>query len=233
MASSSTAAGSGPAGTPVAPKTQTSSRQRLLDPMDRMAEVLCGLIMVMTFTLAMKREGWSVREVLIYAIGCNLAWGIIDGSLYVIGCISERGRNLRALQAVRTSAPEEARRVISAHLPPLIASVLTPAHYEYLRKELTSLPDASGKQAIIKDALLGGVGICLLVFLSTFPVVIPFLLMKNLSLALSISNAVALALLFLTGFFYGRATDSGAWRTGFITLAIGGVLTVIALVLGG
>jgi VIT family len=211
----------------------SASHKRILDPMDRMAEVLCGLIMVMTFTLAMKREGWTVREVLVYSVGCNLAWGIIDGSLYAIGLISERGRNRRALEAIRTGVPEQGYRAIREHLPPLIASVLTSADYERFRKELAALPAEITKQTVTKEALLGGLSVFLLVFLSTFPVVIPFLLMKDVALALSISNAVALAMLFLTGFFYGRSVGGGAWRIGFITLAIGSVLTIIALVLGG
>ena len=210
-----------------------NSRQRLLDPMDRMAEVLCGLIMVMTFTLAIKREGWTVREALVSAMGCNLAWGIIDGTLYILGCISERGRNIRALETVRTSEPEKSYRVIGKHLPPLIAGVLTSADYENLRQKLKALPDSVMAPGIAKEDLLGGVGVFLLVFLSTFPVVIPFLLMKDVTRALSISNGIALALLFLAGFLFGRATNSGPWRTGFITLAVGSVLTITALVLGG
>jgi len=207
--------------------------KRLLDPMDRMAEVLCGLIMVMTFTLAIKHEGWTVREALEYAIGCNFAWGIIDGTLYVMGRVSERGRNIRAWQSVRTSEPEKSYGVIREHLPALIGRVLTSADYENLRQKLKALPELETTSGATKEDLLGGFGIFLLVFLSTFPVVIPFLLMKDVTRALSFSNGIALALLFLIGFLYGRATKSGAWRTGFITLAVGSILTIIALVLGG
>jgi len=186
-----------------------------------------------TFTLAIKHEGWTVREALVSAIGCNFAWGIIDGTLYVLGCISERGRNLRALQAVRSSEPEKSHGVISAQLPPLIASVLTTADYETLRLKLKALPETNAASGVAKDDLLAGVGVFLMVFLSTFPVVIPFLLMKDVAGALSISNGIALILLFLTGFLFGRTTKSGAWRTGFITLALGSILTILALVLGG
>ena len=210
-----------------------NSRQRLLDPVDRLAEVLCGLIMVMTFTLAMKRAGWSVREVLEYAIGCNVAWGIIDGSLYTIGCISERGRNMRVLESIRTVGPEAGRQVIRAHLPPVIAGILTPSDYENLRQKLRMLPDTAVTPAATKEDLLGGLGVFLLVFLSTLPVVIPFLVIENVRVALSASHGVALVLLFLTGFFYGRATGSGTWKAGCLTLAIGIVLTIVALVLGG
>ena len=46
----------------------------------------------------------------------------------------------------------------------------------------------------------------LLVFLSTFPVVIPFLFMKNAGPALRVSNAIAIAMLFVTGYAFGRIT---------------------------
>ena len=34
----------------------------------------------------------DVRTMLIGALGCNLAWGIIDGVLYLMGCLAEKGR---------------------------------------------------------------------------------------------------------------------------------------------
>ena len=62
-----------------------------------MGEILFGLIMTLTFTLAagivIQEEGRAgAREMLIGILGCNLAWGIIDGVLYVLGQVFERGR---------------------------------------------------------------------------------------------------------------------------------------------
>ena len=51
---------------------------RVLDPSERIAEVLFGLIMVLTFTgsLSIADAGANdVRVMLIGALGCNLAWG--------------------------------------------------------------------------------------------------------------------------------------------------------------
>src|SRR5512141_1547579 len=93
-----------------------ASSRRALDPVDRVAEVLFGLIMVLTFTgsLSVAEAGRDdVRAMLIGALGCNIAWGIIDGVLYLMGCLGEQGREIRALRAVRRAAkPEEAHRVI-------------------------------------------------------------------------------------------------------------------------
>ncbi len=60
------------------------SSTRLLEPSERIAEVLFGLIMVLTFTgsLSVAEAGRDdVRTMLIGALGCNIAWGVIDGVL--------------------------------------------------------------------------------------------------------------------------------------------------------
>ena len=64
---------------------------RVLDPSERIAEVLFGLIMVLTFTgsLSIADAGENdVRVMLIGALGCNLAWGLIDAVLYLMGCLA-------------------------------------------------------------------------------------------------------------------------------------------------
>ena len=65
---------------------------KYLDPGSHMGEVLFGLIMTLTFTLAaglvIEEEGRAgAAEMLIGILGCNLAWGIIDGVLYVLGSV--------------------------------------------------------------------------------------------------------------------------------------------------
>ncbi len=62
------------------------SSKRVLDPVERVSEVLFGLIMVLTFTgsLSVAKAGRDdIRTMLIGALGCNIAWGIIDGVLYL------------------------------------------------------------------------------------------------------------------------------------------------------
>src|SRR6476619_7093075 len=78
--------------------------RRVLEPHERIAEVVFGLIMVLTFTgsLSVAEAGRDdIRAMLIGALGCNIAWGIIDGVLYLMGCLAERGRSLATYRAVR------------------------------------------------------------------------------------------------------------------------------------
>ena len=53
-----------------------------------------------------------------------------------------------------------------------------------------------------------------------------------MTLALRLSNTVAVALLFLTGFTFGRQVGS-PWRVGFLMVAVGLALVAIAMALGG
>src|SRR5438477_12695870 len=90
------------------------SSRRVLEPIDRVSEVLFGLIMVLTFTgsLSVAEAGRDdVRTMLIGALGCNLAWGIIDGALYLMVCLADKGRAMVTFRAVRKAAdPKEAQR---------------------------------------------------------------------------------------------------------------------------
>src|SRR5436853_1108511 len=120
------------------PDEEITSSKRVLEPIDRVSEVLFGLIMVLTFTgsLGVAEAGRDdVRTMLIGAVGCNLAWGIIDGVLYLMGCLAEKGRGLLMFRAVRQAAdPSEGQRHIIDALPPAIASVLKPAELEALHQ---------------------------------------------------------------------------------------------------
>ena len=80
---------------------------------------------------------------------------------------------------------------------------------------------------------MGAVGVFLLVFLSTFPVVIPFLFMRNAVPALRVSNAIAIALLFLAGYAFGRMTGRRPMRAGIAMVILGSILVGVTITLGG
>jgi hypothetical protein len=211
-------------------------RDRILDPMDRISEVLFGLIMVLTFTCTLgvaTATQIEVRTMLIGALGCNLAWGIIDGGVYLLARLNERGRAIVNWRAVRDAADVgAAQRIVANALPSLVASVLEPAQLEWIRQRLHQLPEPA-RPRLTKDDWLGAVGICLLSFLSTFPIVIPFLLFGEARLALRVSNAVAIAMLFLCGFLLGRYAGFRPVAMGLLVVALGSALVGVAIALGG
>jgi len=213
------------------------SSKRALDPMDRVSEVLFGLIMVLTFTgsLSVATAGHAeVREMLIGALGCNLAWGIIDGLLYLMACLAEKGRSLRAWHALRDAADaEEGQGLVKQALPPVIASVVAPAHLEAIRESLLRLPEPPDRPRLTAEDWRAFLGVALLVFLSTLPVVIPFVLMSNAHSALRVSNAIAITMLFLCGYTTGRLTRYHPWGMGVGMVLLGSLLVAMAMALGG
>ncbi|MGC1458079.1 MAG: VIT1/CCC1 transporter family protein [Steroidobacteraceae bacterium] len=215
----------------------TRSSKRVLEPNERIAEVLFGLIMVLTFTGSLsvaQANQAEVRTMLIGALGCNLAWGIIDGILYLMGCLSEQGRDIRALRDLRKAAtPEEAHRVIAGALPPIVAASLGSAEYESMRQKLVQLPGPPSRPRLGKDEWLGALAVFFWVFLTTFPVAIPFIFMHSVGPALRVSNAIAIVLLFLTGYAFGRVAGYRPWLTGLAMIVLGSVLVAITIALGG
>ena len=210
---------------------------RVLDPIDRMSEVLFGLIMVLTFTgsLSVAEAGRDdVRAMLIGALGCNLAWGIIDAIFYLMGCLAEHGRNLAAYRALRqaTDLPD-AQRVLVAALPRMVASVLDPNEFSTMHRRLMQLPEPPARVRLTKEDWFGAVGVFLLVFLSTFPVVIPFVVMHHASAALRVSNGIAIVMLFGTGYGFGRLIGYRPIGMGVSMVVLGSVLVGLTIALGG
>jgi hypothetical protein len=221
------------------PKTDDpdKSSRRVLDPMYRVNEVLFGLIMVLTFTgsLSVAQAGRDeIHKMLIGALGCNLAWGLIDGLFYLMGSLADKGQNLMTYIAVRTTTdPQQAQRLIADKLPPVVASILEPAELEAMRQRLKQLPEPPDRARLHKEDWLGAVGIFLLVFLSTFPVVIPFIFMQSVLPAMRISNAIAIAMMFMTGYTYGRLTGYHPLRVGIAMVVLGAIVVSATIKLGG
>ena len=215
----------------------SASAKRVLDPIDRVSEILFGLIMVLTFTgsLSVAEAGREdVRIMLVGALGCNLAWGVIDAVFYLMGCLADRGRGIIALKALREVAdPQRAHRLIADALPPMIAAVLKPAEFEEIRTRLTQLPEPPKRARLGKEDWRGAGGVFLLVFLATFPVAIPFILFSDTVQALRFSNAVAIVLLFLMGYTFGRLTERNAWAVGLFMVLFGILLVAMTIALGG
>lgn len=209
----------------------------VLDPVERLSEILFGLIMALTFTgtIHAASDGHEeIRTVLIGAIGCNLAWGLVDAVMYVLTQFVTRGRALRALRALHAldTTEGQAATILADALPDEFTARMEPRDFENLHAWLKRVP-APPERVLTARALRGAVAVFLLVTISTFPVVVPFLFLKDAVTALRASHGTALAMLFLIGAAFGRQAGARPWRTGLAMLALGVVLAALAIALGG
>jgi len=100
------------------------------------------------------------------------------------------------------------------------------------RRLLAREEDPAGAPLTLRDLLAAGV-VFLLVFLTTLPVSIPFMIVHEPHLALRLSNAIALAMLFGLGWSLARYTGGRPRRLGLGMLVLGAALVAITIALGG
>ena len=214
----------------------SNEKPSVLDPVDRASEVVFGLLMAVTFTgsISVAAAGQEeVHKMMAAALGCNLAWGLADAVMYLVGIAVERLRGAALLARLRaTTDTPAAHALIAATLPPRIADVADSDALELLRQRLLASRDTPAR-ALGRDDFLGALGVFLLVVLATFPVVIPFAVLDSTALALRVSNAVALVTLFAAGWTLGRYAGTHAWLGGAVMAALGTVLIGVIIALGG
>ena len=206
-----------------------------LDTGDRINEILFGLIMVLTFTcsISVASEGREeIRTVLIGALGCNIAWGLIDGLFFLMGTIFSRGEGFQTVSAVRKASDKEATKIVKDAMNPLLASIAKEEHITYFRDEIKKLPEPPQAFFTWND-IKGFIIIFFLVVITTFPPVIPFIFLKDAAIALRVSNGIALVLLFVAGYILGRKTGWRPVLMGIASMLVGAVLVAITIALGG
>jgi hypothetical protein len=220
---------------------RSSFASRHLDPGSRMGEILFGLIMTLTFTLAadivIQEEGRAgAREMLIGILGCNLAWGIIDGVLYVLGQVFDRGRIRRiGFQVRQATSDDEARRMVADELDetlqPMAGESALRNFYDSIVERVRSAPPAPNP--VRREDVMGGLAAGWLVFACSFPAVLPFLFLDDPHVALRVSNAILIALLFFVGWRAALHTLVKPWLAGLTFMLAGILLVALAIPLGG
>jgi hypothetical protein len=211
-----------------------------LDPGERLGELLFGLIMVLTFTLGagieLAGDRDATRELLIAALGCNTAWGIIDGALYVLNKRSERGRLHRLLQSIQ-AAPDAGRALalVERELAERIPGIVRPELRASLEREvLERLRHAElPPNRFSSEDAWSALAVFWLVFLTALPAAAPFLLFRDAQLALRASNAVLIGLLFYVGWRWASYTGASHFWTGLTVLSLSVALVGVAILLGG
>ena len=212
------------------------ARMSMLDPIDRISEVLFGLIMAVTIvgSLSIATAGRNeVRTILLAALGCNLAWGLVDAVMYVIRTLTERTRNRSLAKRVMGAETAMAHRLIAQALPEHVSAITGPGELEGMRQRL--LASTPPRRATLgRDDYLAAAGIFVLVVLATFPVVVPFMLIDDVALAMRMSRIVTLAMLFVAGWALGRYAGHGRpLATGLLMVLLGAALIAAVIALGG
>ena len=216
---------------------EEETREPVLSPVDRVSEVLFGLFMALTFVGAVSvaesgRE--QIRELFVTAVGCNLAWGLVDAVMYLVRTITNRGRALTLVRSVREAPNAEVGRTHLEHaLSRAVAGFVSSAEVEAIRGRVVALPAVPTRPRLRGRDFLAAIGIFLLVVVSTFPVVLPFVFMQDVATAKAVSRGIALAMLFFGGLALGRYAGYGSWKVGLMMAGLGTAIVIAINALGG
>ena len=92
--------------------TAKSAIHRYLDPGETLAEVLFGLIMALTITvgagIVSASKELDTHKLVAVVVGCNIAWGVIDAVLLVLGNLFYRRQRARFFRELRSARSEAA-----------------------------------------------------------------------------------------------------------------------------
>jgi VIT1/CCC1 family predicted Fe2+/Mn2+ transporter len=207
-----------------------------LEPADRIAEILFGVIMVLTFTgsLSVAEAGQvEVQEMLRGALGCNVAWGIVDGFIFVMASVAERRRTYVVGKTIRESKDgASAIQSLKNWLPSEAVALLEPSAIENMSRKLQAAPQPPAPHLTWID-IRSAIAVFFLVFLSTLPVIAPFFFMTEIHRALRFSHTIALVMLAVLGAAYARTTGQKPLRGALLMAGFGVVLAAMTLALGG
>jgi VIT1/CCC1 family predicted Fe2+/Mn2+ transporter len=140
---------------------------------------------------------------------------------------------IRLVAKVRVANPENGRQLLNDAMSDDLALVLTDAEIEAIRHRFTQLPEPTRCARLHLSDYRAAGRVFLLVFLSTLPVVLPFLFISRVGLALRISNLCGLIMLFVTGYAYGKYAGGRPWRAGLWMVLVGLAMVGLTIVLGG
>lgn len=209
--------------------------KRLLDPIDRISEILFGLLMAVTIvgSLSIASAGRDeVRTVLVGALGCNLAWGLVDAVMYLLRQLTEKTRKHALIRQLQNADSATAQRIIARALPAGMTPLVGPAEIGAMHARLLTLP--LGRPRLDGADFLAAFGVFLLVVVATFPVVLPFLLVSDLPTAMKFSRYITVAMLFAAGHGLGRyAGHPRPFVTGALMALLGVALILAIMALGG
>ena len=212
-----------------------------LKPNESLTQIVAGLIVVLTFTLAASvatgggQEG--TRAALLGAIAANASWGIINAVLYVMDSAFDRNRQIRVGRAIASTLDEAtALAAIRNELDPYLVSVTRADDREQLYRNVRSalthghLPK---RTAFLRDDLMGAIAVFCLTLAATVPAILPLLIIDHPWLALRVSNLLVIGSLFLVGYHWAKYIDANPWLAGFGLTALGAALVAVAIIIGG
>lgn len=208
----------------------------LLTPAERVTEILYGIIMTLSVTATLQvssAQSIDTRGLLAAALASNAAWGFVDAVMHLMNTLVDRARKRRLIEQIKQAPTAEASRAIMREaIPGDFIDNISPEAIERFRNVLAARPTPATRGLGWTD-YGAGLLIWLLVFGSTLPLAVPFILFDSPTTALRVSQATAVVIMFGLGIRLGRWIDVPPLNAGLRFAALGIAIAVGCIALGG
>ena len=228
------------------PKPTEGFLSNLLDPIDRLAETIYSVLILLTFTLAFRIfhletagtvSAEYVNNLLGGALLAIVAYGVIDGIIYMLTEVLERGEKHRLLWHIQAAdTGEEAAEAVADELDFILEPITGEDQRAALYRDiLDHLRDSEPQPVRLKrEDFIGGLACVFVAIISVLPALLPFVIVRNdPALAIRLSNIASFAVLFYAGYQWGKYTEINPWKTGLVLVGVGVLLAAIAIPFGG
>ena len=218
-----------------------------LDPIDALSATFFSILIAMLFTLSYDiliyrgivdssfSSGYGT-ELFFAILVVVMVWGTIDGIMYVLTEVFQRGERHRLLELLQTTEHEETAVDAIADefdfiLEPITSDDQRSALYHDIFAHLRKAePQEVGLQ---RGDVVGAITFILVSALVVIPSLLPLLLLpNNTAMAIRISNVVSIIVIFGTGYSWGKYSDVNPWKTGLILASVCLSMVLVAIFIG-
>jgi VIT1/CCC1 family predicted Fe2+/Mn2+ transporter len=213
---------------------------RHIRPINALQELIYGLVMslatisVVSLTIGLDE---STRHTLALSVlGVNITWGLADMLIFSVLESFDRSRHRKVIDWVFSEPDEDwALDAIRDDLSGTIIARLDPADRERIYLDVLESgnralePHPKFSLSVLKGSLIA----FMITVAASFPVVLTVMLVNPIELAHTAASAIAVLLLFLTGFVWAPLAGISRWRAGVALMGIGLLITLSTLFIGG
>jgi VIT1/CCC1 family predicted Fe2+/Mn2+ transporter len=104
---------------------------------------------------------------------------------------------------------------------------------DHVVSQIKKIPEPTNRLLLTFDDFRSGLLIFSLVFLCTLPVALPFAFISEMTIAMRVSNGIALLMLFLGGYILAGFAGFKKFLSAVVYVGIGLLLVALTIALGG
>jgi uncharacterized membrane protein YdcZ (DUF606 family) len=200
------------------------------------SEALYGIILTLTTTASLRvvaGQNIDARGLFAATLTTSIAWGFVDAVMYLINVLLARARERKVLDDLRQAPTEEAfRELLRGTTSKDVVDHVKPKVMAHLRGFLAEQPERA-KPGLRRRDYGAALMIWLVVCGIALPVAVPFLLFDSPRTAVRVSQVAAIVIMFVLGMRLGHWTGKNPVIAGVISAAVGMLIAVACLALGG